>query len=57
MTVYPSTSVTISDCGKALEAIEKEIQELSRRKTEIERKIEALLTQGRMIHELVRRIA
>lgn len=51
------TAVTISDCGKALEAIGREIQELNRKKVDIERKITSLLTQGRLIHELVRRIA
>lgn len=51
------TKVTISDCGKALEAIDREVQELNRKKTDIERKVASLLTQGRIIHELVRRLA
>ena len=46
--------VTISDCGKALDEIENQIQQLNREKISIERKIQALKTQGLIITNLVR---
>ena len=48
------TQVTLSDCGKALDTIEREIEDLKRRKVAIQRKIDALLTQGLLIKQLVR---
>lgn len=48
------TQVTVSDCGKALDTIEREIEDLKRRKVAIQRKIDALLTQGLLIRQLVR---
>jgi len=52
-----STKVTLSDCGKALDALHDEIAKLSLDKVALERKISALLTQGRIISELARRLA
>ena len=46
--------VTISDCGKALDEIENQIQQLNREKISIERKIQALKTQGLIITNLAR---
>lgn len=51
------TKVTISDCGKAVDEIEREIAKLLLDKIEVERKIAALRTQGLMITELTRHIA
>lgn len=51
------TKVTLSDCGKALNSIEAELQRLDREKTELNRKEAALRTQGLMISELIRRLA
>lgn len=48
--------VTLSDCAKALNAIEDEIDVLKRQQIETQRKIDALLTQGRMIKQLSRLI-
>jgi prefoldin subunit 5 len=48
--------VTLSDCSRALDAIEHEIEELKRLRTETQRKIDALLTQGRMIKQLSRMV-
>lgn len=48
--------VTLSDCSKALNAIEEQIEDLKRQKTQIERNINALLTQGLLINQLIRRI-
>ena len=48
--------VTLSDCSKALNAIEDEIDVLKRQQIETQRKIDALLTQGRMIKQLSRLI-
>ena len=51
------SKVTLSDCGKALSEIEAEVQRLQREKLSVERKIAALMTQGRLISELARRVA
>ena len=51
------TTVTISDCAKALSSIEAELDALAREMTTLERKIAALRTQGLMISELIRRLA
>lgn len=50
------SKVTLSDCGKALSEIEAEVQRLQREKLSVERKIAALMTQGRLISELARRV-
>ena len=50
------TRVTISDCAKALDGIESELQRLEREKLAIDRKIAALRTQGLLISELGRRL-
>jgi len=57
MPIGNGEKVTISDCGKALDEIKREIDRLSLQQREIERRKEALLTQGLIINELVRRIA
>lgn len=46
--------VTISDCGKALDEIERQIAQLTFEKLSIERKSQALKTQGLIISNLVR---
>ena len=46
--------VTISDCGKALDEIERQIAHLTFEKLSIERKIQALKTQGLIISNLMR---
>ena len=45
--------VTISDCARALNAIEGEIEALERTRTETQRRIDALRTQGRVIAQLM----
>ena len=50
------TKVTISDCAKALDEIEREIEKLQSDKKEVERKITALRTQGLMISQLVKHL-
>ena len=45
--------VTISDCAKALNAIESEIESLERTRLETQRRIDALRTQGRVIAQLM----
>jgi len=57
ISVVDGEKVTISDCGKALYEIDRELAKLSIQQREIERRKEALLTQGLIINELVRRIA
>ena len=51
------TTVTLTDCGKAISSIEAEMQRLAREKTELERRLSALRTQGLMIRELARRLS
>ena len=46
--------VTISDCGKALDEIERQIAHLTFEKLSIERKSQALKTQGLIISNLMR---
>ena len=46
--------VTISDCGRALQEIEEQIAHLKRQKIAVDRKIEALRTQGFLISKLVK---
>lgn len=50
------TKVTISDCAKALDEIEREIEKLQSDKKEVERKITALRTQGLMVSQLVKHL-
>lgn len=57
MTQGNGEKVTISDCGKALDEIDRELVTLSLQLKEINRKREALRTQALIINELVRRIA
>ena len=45
--------VTISDCARALNAIEREIEALERDRLETQRRIDALRTQGRVIAQLM----
>lgn len=49
-----STKVTLSDCARALDGIEQQISALKLEKISVERKIAALMTQGRLI-DLLRR--
>lgn len=49
--------VTLSDCAIALNSIDAEIEAQKREKTVIERKLEALRTQGLVIRELSRRLS
>ena len=48
--------VTISDCARALNAIEREIEALERDRLETQRRIDALRTQGRVIAQLMSRV-
>ena len=48
--------VTISDCANALNAIDEQIEKLTRDKTAIQRAIDALRTQGLLINQLVKRL-
>ena len=48
-----STTVTLSDCAKALSSLEQEIEKVKREKTSVERRLEALRTQHAMIRQLV----
>ena len=57
MTPINGEKVTISDCGKALDEIDREMTKLHLQLKEIERKREALRTQARIIQELVRHLA
>ena len=50
------TKVTLSDCAKALEEIDREVEKLERDKKEVERKIAALKTQGLIISQLARQL-
>ena len=50
------TEVTLSDCGKALDTIAREMEKLERDATAIRRRIEALRTQGLLIKELARKL-
>lgn len=49
-----NTTVTLSDCGRALESIEREIVDVEQQAVVINRKLAALRTQHLMIHQLAR---
>jgi len=57
MTPCNGDKVTVSDCGKALDEIAREIDALKLQTKEIDRRIQALRTQALIINALVRRIA
>ena len=44
--------VTISDCGKALDEIEQQIEQLKRDRLALDRKIQALMTALRQVMQL-----
>lgn len=51
-----NAKVTPRDCAYALDAIEREIDNLKLKRTELDRQIEALRTQGFLINQLVKRL-
>ena len=50
-------SVTLSDCGKALDEIERELESLKRQEKETLRRMEALQTQAKMIRMIARQLS
>ena len=48
------SQVTISDCGRALEQLDNEMQQLKCQQASTQRKIDALYTQSQLIRQLVR---